>query len=312
MNLWLILITTLPTENATARMRAWRALKATGAATLRDGVYLLPKRPGLDARLGEISADIISSGGQAHLLESSSEDFSALFDRSPDYQQIEQDLADIQAALGQSAPVDLSRALRKLRKKLTGLIEIDFFPNSTQVRTQARLEVLEAEVKSLLSPDEPSASATPVQRLDAADFQGKLWATRRRPWVDRLASAWLIQRHIDRHAQFLWLASPADCPAEALGFDFDGAAFTHVGDLVTFECLLASFGLQQDAALARIARIVHYLDVGGTPAPESSGLETLLDGMCATYTDDDLLLAATNQIFGFIELSYRSGERPDD
>ena len=35
---WLLIVTTLPSENATARMRAWRALKASGAAVLRDGV----------------------------------------------------------------------------------------------------------------------------------------------------------------------------------------------------------------------------------------------------------------------------------
>ncbi|PIV87733.1 MAG: chromate resistance protein, partial [Hydrogenophilales bacterium CG17_big_fil_post_rev_8_21_14_2_50_63_12] len=40
---WLLLILSLPTENASARMRAWRALKSTGAAALRDGVYLLPE-----------------------------------------------------------------------------------------------------------------------------------------------------------------------------------------------------------------------------------------------------------------------------
>lgn len=44
MNTWIALITSLPTENATARMRAWRNLKASGAAVLRDGVYLMPER----------------------------------------------------------------------------------------------------------------------------------------------------------------------------------------------------------------------------------------------------------------------------
>jgi hypothetical protein len=29
---WQLLVLSLPTENATARMRAWRALKASGAA----------------------------------------------------------------------------------------------------------------------------------------------------------------------------------------------------------------------------------------------------------------------------------------
>jgi hypothetical protein len=40
MNL-LSLILSLPTENATVRQRTWRALKASGAAVLRDGVYLM-------------------------------------------------------------------------------------------------------------------------------------------------------------------------------------------------------------------------------------------------------------------------------
>lgn len=42
---WITLITSLPTENTTVRMRAWRALKASGAAVLKDGVYLMPERP---------------------------------------------------------------------------------------------------------------------------------------------------------------------------------------------------------------------------------------------------------------------------
>jgi hypothetical protein len=57
-------------------------------------------------------------------------------------------------------------------------------------------------------------------------------------------SAWLIRRCIDPQAKLLWLATPADCPSDALGFDFDGATFTHVGARVSFEVLLASFGLE--------------------------------------------------------------------
>jgi len=37
---------------------------------------------------------------------------------------------------------------------------------------------------------------------------------------------------------YIWLESPADCPADALGFDFDGATFSHAGIRVTFEILL--------------------------------------------------------------------------
>lgn len=127
-------------------------------------------------------------------------------------------------------------------------------------------------------------------------YRGRLWATRRRPWVDRLASAWLIRRFIDPDARILWLEQPQDCPDDALGFDFDGAAFSHVGSRVTFEVLATSFGLQH-AAIARIGLLVHYLDVGGVQPPEAIGVETVLAGLRAAVADDDELLAAASTVF---------------
>ena len=53
---WLALVTSLPTENATVRMRAWRALKASGVAVLRDGVYLMPERQPCRKTLESIAA----------------------------------------------------------------------------------------------------------------------------------------------------------------------------------------------------------------------------------------------------------------
>ena len=77
------------------------------------------------------------------------------------------------------------------------------------------------------------------------------------------ASAWLIKRFIDRDARFAWIDGPSDRPRKALGFDFDGAQSTHAANRVTFEVLLASFGLGRDAALLKIGAAVHFLDVGG-------------------------------------------------
>lgn len=51
----------------------------------------------------------------------------------------------------------------------------------------------------------------------------------RRDASSSMPSAWLIRRFIDPDAGFVWLSSAADCPKKALGFDFDGAWFTHVG-----------------------------------------------------------------------------------
>lgn len=43
-----------------------------------------------------------------------------------------------------------------------------------------------------------------IERLLLSDYQGRAWATRHHPWVDRLASTWLIRRFIDRRSQILW------------------------------------------------------------------------------------------------------------
>jgi hypothetical protein len=131
-----------------------------------------------------------------------------------------------------------------------------------------------------------------VAPLDARHYRGRLWATRQRLWVDRVASAWLIRGFVDPEARFLWLERAEDCPAEALGFDFDGAAFTHAEARVTFEVLLASFGLDADPGLSRLGRLVHYLDLGGTPLPEAAGLEAVLAGLREGAANDDALLQA--------------------
>ena len=119
-----------------------------------------------------------------------------------------------------------------------------------------------------------------------------MWATRHRVWVDRVASAWLIRRFIDSDARFLWLPTPQDCPPDAIGFDFDGAAFTHTGHRVTFEVFVASFDLATDPALRRLGVLVHALDVGGVPVPEAAGFEAILTGVRASGADDDQVLAA--------------------
>jgi len=118
--------------------------------------------------------------------------------------------------------------------------------------------------------------------------------------VDRLACAWLIRRFIDPQAQFLWLADPAGAtpaPRGALGFDYDGARFTHVGARVSFEVLMASFGLAGDAQLQRVAATVRYLDAGGIPTAEAAGLESVLAGQRELFADDDVLAATAGSIF---------------
>ncbi len=312
---WLILIISLPTHNTTGRMRVWRALKAMGCGVLRDGVYLLPNRPGFRQALQLQAEDVVAGGGNAHVLVLNSEDkgqqaiFEALFDRSAEYAKlIEAIRQTTRQELQSGEPARLKRQISRLRKDFEAIVALDYFPGATRDQAASILEDLEHAAFDRLTPDEPHALQRRIKRLHRKDYQGRLWATRRRPWIDRLASAWLIGRFIDTDARFLWLEIPSACPEEALGFDFDGAPFTHAGAKVTFEVLLASFGLTKDAALDRLGGMVHYLDVGGIPAPEAAGLEMLIRGMRQRLATDDELLIEAGKVFDSLYLAFSGND----
>ena len=93
-----------------------------------------------------------------------------------------------------------------------------------------------------------------------------------------------------------------------MGFDFDGAPFTHVENLVTFEVLMKSFGLESDSALRRLADVVHFLDVGGIPAADAPGVATILAGAKQRSRDDDALLKHALTVFDWIYAQYKEGE----
>lgn len=304
---WILLIISLPTENATVRMRAWRALKASGAVVLRDGVYLMPESGSCRASMEAIAADVLSAGGTSMLLrveEPEQANFAGLFDRNEDYAALLTEVAQAIQALTIDTLAEGIKQARKLRKVFAGVAEIDFFPGEAQRQADAAVQELELKIARVLAPDEPHAVHAQINKLSVAAYQGRTWATRCRPWVDRLACAWLIRRFIDAKATILWLASPTDCPADALGFDFDGASFSHVGNRVSFEVLMESFALETPA-LKQLGALVHYLDVGGVQPPESVGIESVLAGMRAAITDDDQLLQVASAVFDGLLASFQ-------
>jgi hypothetical protein len=296
--LYTLLILSLPTDNATARMRAWRALKGAGAAVLRDGVYALPSGPEHLRTLLAVAADVKGSGGQARVLTEAQcdEDLRPLFDRAADYAAWVAEANKWRSALAAGRLAAARRGLQRLRRGCEQLIAIDFFPAEAQRQARQALQSMEEALRRAVAPDEPRARLAAIRPRERRRYRGRTWATRARPWVDRLASAWLIKRFIDPQARFLWLRSPAACPTRAIGFDFDGAAFTHVGARVTFETLLASFDLETPALL-RIGTLVHAIDVGGVQPPEAAGVAQVLRGMREAIDDDDLLLQAAAGVF---------------
>lgn len=291
------LVLSLPTRSATLRTRVWRALRDAGCGVLRDGVYLLPARAAASARLAELESGIKAVGGFAMTVElrprtaEQSAHLRKLFDRSADYGTLVQ---EINAAKG--SPRQGLAAVQRLQRSFDWLSQIDFFPGRARGQAAEALAGLRRQVAETRDRGEPRPSGRQPRRTEAARYQKRLWATRKDLWIDRLASAWLIKRFIDREARFAWLDNPRRRPRKAVGFDFDGAEFTHAGNRVTFEVLLAGFGLDADPALAAIGAAVHFLDVGGIPVADAKGLETVLKGAKEKARSDDALLAESMRI----------------
>lgn len=303
--MWSVLLLALPTQPSAVRLRVWRSLKTLGCGALRDGVYVLPEtRADL---FDPLVKELREHGGQASVLVLSTKDEAqraevlASFDRTEAYAEWRQEAQAVAAALPTLKETEARRRWRGTAEALQAIRRIDYYPGAAADQAQAELDALRQALDARFSRGEPVArSLHGITRLDARKFQGKRWATRARPWVDRLACAWLIRRFIDPEARFVWLADPAGstpAPRGALGFDFDGARFTHVGSRVSFEVLAASFGLDADPRLQRIARGVHFLDIGGIPVPEAAGLEVVLSGLREVHADDDALVSAAASVF---------------
>lgn len=311
---WLTLITSLPGQNTTSRMRVWRALKAAGVATLRDGVYLLPRSPDTEAFFREQAKEVEGSGGTAHIAEYLPVDgvnhdlLKAMFNRTEAYAAILASLDVFKKELAKGSEADARRALAILRRDFVGVVEIDFFPGPSSAQVEQALADAEAAINARFSPDEPHAAAGRIERLDKTGFQKRIWVTRAHLWIDRVASAWLIQRFIDKKARFLWLKDVTKRPENAVGFDFDGAEFTHVGTRVSFEVLASSFGLDGDPSIARLAAMVHYLDVGGVPVPEAAGFAAIMAGGRAAAKNDDELLREVGRTLDYLYVAYSASD----
>lgn len=314
MNAFNALILSLPARNSTIRMRVWRALKEAGCGVLRDGVYLLPATPESSAVLTDMASEIQSAGGLAMLVElklKTAEQLTKvrkLFDRSADYGALVQRIEAVKTTLARLGPRKAQTMVRRLQRAFEKLSQIDFFPGQSKRQAAEAVSALDRQFTEVYSLREPRSSRKPLRVLDKAKYQKRVWATRKEPWVDRLASAWLIRRFIDREARFVWIDRPRDRPRKAVGFDFDGAEFTHTADRVTFEVLLASFRLGSDPALVKIGAAVHFLDVGGIPVADANGLETVLRGVKEKARNDDALLGEAMRILDLFYLAYAQTE----
>jgi hypothetical protein len=121
------------------------------------------------------------------------------------------------------------------------------------------------------------------------------WITRERPKIDRIACPWLIQRFIDPVAEFLYV--PKDDVLRiaeqtgAIPYDVPNVELTHVGELCSFDAILAKYGLT-DPVLQQLAVIVRAADTNRLDlAPQAAGLLAISLGLSASFADDHAMLA---------------------
>ena len=123
------------------------------------------------------------------------------------------------------------------------------------------------------------------------------WATRAGVHIDRAACAWLIRRHLDSEASFVFVDDPSEVPAEATAFDMRGVELGHHGGDCSFETILRRYQLE-DPVLWKLAELVHEADLDDErfDAPEARGLDVVLRGLSMTL-DDPRVLEVSGPLF---------------
>ena len=137
------------------------------------------------------------------------------------------------------------------------------------------------------------------------------WVTRRKARVDRIACPWLIQRFIDKDAEFLFV--PEDQVMEiarredALPFDVPGVELGHHGEQCSFDAFLAKYRLD-DPALRALAEIVRGADTDARGiAREAWGLYAVASGFREITRDDFDNMARQFPVYDALYAYCRSG-----
>jgi hypothetical protein len=119
------------------------------------------------------------------------------------------------------------------------------------------------------------------------------WVTRENANVDRIACPWLIRRFIDPDAEFLYVPREEVLEAAdkdgAYSYDAPGANYTHRDGKCSFDVLVEEYDLTGDAALVRLAEIVHAADISDDrdSSPEGRGLYAIAHGFALLHGTAD-------------------------
>jgi len=284
---WLLLLFSLPTNRNTERVAVWRRLKKMGAVQIKTSTYLLPDEPAQYEQFQWLAQQIRDYGGDSTLVRTqeieglTKEKVIAMFNdaRAKDYGELRKSL---QGFIGRRKKMDVETAAAEL-ERLTGqfreIREVDFFDSARG-----------HDVAMLLRRAEGRSTAQQLAVLDVKQYQGKTWLTRPRPEIDRVGSAWLISKLIDRKPKFVFAPS-ADAVPGAIPFDMLDAEFSHHGNYCTFETLMRRFAIS-DKVIAKIGEMIHDADLDDArfQRVEAVGIDRVLKGWAKQGLPDKEIL----------------------
>ena len=316
---WLLIFYSVPAHPVSGRMRIWRKLSKAGAVQLKGAVYILPATEEHRELFQWIIGEVKSLGGDGAFVRTSDietipdREIRRLFNeqRDREYRELGKSLDNLERKVNVARTASgtgrarLSALFASLRKAYEEITTLDFFKAPLAVETGARIRSLDSTLKGLQEPG-TSKKPAPLARKHPETYRSAVWVTRKRPFVDRMASAWLIRRFLNPEAIFRFIDEKdldALQPGE-VAFDMPHGEFSHHGDLCTLEVLVRSFGIK-DRAVRKIAEIVHDLDLKDDKfgAPEAKGLEGILSGIRTSAANDT---AALEQGIAVFEALYAS------
>ena len=298
------------------RVRIWRKLQKLGEVAIKNSVYVLPANDKTNEDFQWLKREIESAGGEAVVFRAGSvegatdEEIIGAFRKARD-EEFAAITAEFDGLTGrireQSRAKHLSPArlsaqeteLVRLHGELERVIANDFFDAKGLAAALTAYDRCQKTIRQSQIPAKKAASGPRESGvLSVADFQNRRWVTRRNLHIDRLASAWLISRFIDKRPRFYFIGDDETIDG-AIPFDTFGAEFTHEGEDCTFETLLKRFGLTDIPGLRELAQIVHDIDLKDDKFNrlEAAGLNAIINGLSESLHDDRKLLKQSGAIF---------------
>jgi len=321
---WLLFFYSIPATPVNNRVKMWRKLMKTGAVQLKGGVYILPYSEEHHEALQWMLAELPGMKGEGLLLRTESieplqhADIVNLFDeqRHPRYQEVARKIDEFSGRIGNlqkggkdKKTTSFFRQYEKLQAEFQAVQHRDFFQSTMGKDVAVQLGALRKQLEDLAAVEKgrkgPATSLTGGRTI--SNFSGLTWLTRKRPFVDRMASAWLIRRFIDPKASFAFMDESelqALTSELEVSYDVRNGDFTHVDDLCTFEVLMKRFALV-DKGLDALARIVHDIDIKDEKfaASEARVIEMIIKGIRNRALPDSETLEQGIAVFEALYLS---------